>query len=161
MSSLRTFVQILVERAGAPLPDEAISAIVGEYAESPKHPEMRLTWKWGSVHSGRRVPGWGAYVPDDFAIVMKRSRGASPEDFVLTLLHELEHYNQHVRMADELPRGATKQEIVDAWTESYGGALNTSSYDDNMYEVSAEAFAQAELENALQIAGITPSWPNG
>ena len=92
--------------------------------------------------------GFGKYVPSDkLLLVNKKSTGSLFNEQILTVLHEIQHWNQHVSSAEKhSARGA--KDPASIYEKSYSIAVQKFGRG-NQYEKDAEQFARANFNDAL------------
>lgn len=146
MRMLRDFIRsVLTESTFEEwLSPEIMQLLIGRYAMKNDH-GMKLAWQYNDIGSA-----WGYYNPNTMLLTVSKTktRGQLKEQ-VATILHEIEHFNQHVMMLDDVKGPVTHEMSLVVWKKRYKKA-DGNGYSNNPYEISAEHFAQSHVQEALK-----------
>jgi hypothetical protein len=127
------------------LAPEVVDLLVREYAQ-PGGPGMgRLRWEYVASLGSHTL---GRYNPPSMTLQVAKSK--SKEKFkqqVNTILHEIEHWNQHVEASHRAQASGTTGHNLNR--QEYKRELATKGYRDNKFEVGARAFADRNVDGAL------------
>lgn len=135
------------------LSSDTIAVLVDRFAE--KGPLGTLSWRLVDSIGTRRV---AEYDPQERTLFVSRTRaGASIEQQVEAILHEIQHWNQHSNVV-WIVRRQRKDASLDAATQIFLGRYNDQSdkhgYNANWFERDARAFAAANHDEALDLTGV-------
>lgn len=126
------------------LSPEIVNLLVSTYAKTS--PNGNLSWGYGSLPN--RV--WGRYSPRKKELIVNKSKTTDQfKQQVETILHEIQHWNQHVAVMKE----GEKIWSTNDFEKVYSAESASSGYWDNKYEIDARAFAKANLDAAIAAIG--------
>jgi len=152
MKSLQAFVKRILLSEDVAFGDEWLSPkvvnfLIDKYADST--PGMgKLKWDYGRL----RARTWGQYSAHWKKLTVNKSNTKNMfKQQVKTILHEIQHWNQHVAYAKKHPGDveATRDGIQAVWKRNraqYG-------YRASPHEVDARAMADKNIDDALSRAG--------
>ncbi len=152
MSVLREFVKKIISEKEEPkfeewLSPEIMELLISAYAQGSSKLGA-LKWKYGSIP---KESAWGAYDPYTRILVVnkEKTKGFFRKQ-VQTILHEIEHWNQHVRIMDNAPKTKKKLDPGDMFFKKYNEESKFTGYTNNPYEVDAQEFANENLKQAME-----------
>lgn len=130
------------------LSPQVVQFLINNYAKQNRT-LGRLTWEYGKL--GGRT--WGMYYPRNRKLRVNKTKTKNLfKQQVETILHEIQHWNQHVACAEEFPeeRAATVTAIR---SDRNRCQLMTKGYWNAEHEIDARAFAAKHVHEALARAG--------
>jgi len=151
MRLLREYIKrVLVEKLGDEwLSPGVVQFLIDNYAEK-SDVLGQLTWGYGKLP--KRT--WGRYSLRQRKLTVNKdkTKGLTKQQ-VSTVLHEIQHWNQHVACAEDFP-GGTAEEVTWAHSNRHCAALAQHGYWDAPHEVDARAFAAEHHQDAMSRAAM-------
>ena len=160
MNLLREFIRKLLTEASWGdewLSPEVVQFLINTYAE--KSPVLgKLTWEYGKLPDRT----WGKYVHQPRKLYVNKAKTKNKfKQQISTVLHEIQHWNQHVKCSLEERSPAARSRYSD---DPVAGATHDFStmcarnkwehgYWDSPHEIDARQFAEDNLQDALSRAG--------
>jgi hypothetical protein len=153
MSSLITFIKrILTEDAAFGeewLSPKVVNFLISTYAKESSI-LGKLKWQYGSLPS--RI--WGRYSPHYARLTVNKAKTKNMfKQQVNTILHEIQHWNQHVKHGEEKGGDIDRQTLYRSITAQWRWNGSTYGYRASPHEVDARAFAEKNVNDALSRAG--------
>jgi hypothetical protein len=123
---------------------DVMDVLIGEYASSS--PSFG-TLKWEYAPLPARV--WGEFVAEREKLYVNRykTRGLFSQQ-VETILHEIQHWNQFLKVAEEAKITNHYQAVLE-FSRQYKAESARRGYHNNRFEVDARAFSERYLEAAI------------
>lgn len=160
MKLLREYIKsLLIERSWGNewLSPEVVQFLISTYAE--KSPVLgKLTWEYAKL----RDSTWGKYVHAERKLYVNKIQTKNKfKQQVSTILHEIQHWNQHVKCSLEERSPAARARHVDdpagAATYDFSAMCARNKWEHGYWksphEVDARNFAADNLQDALSKAG--------
>lgn len=121
------------------LSPDVMNVLIKEYAKTS--PKGALGWEYAKLRD--RV--WGQFSADKQTLYVNqaKTKGLFAQQ-VKTILHEIQHWNQYLEVADDA--GISP---LTTWKRVYNQETNAKGYWNNRFEVDARAFASANHEAAM------------
>lgn len=156
ISIVQDFVRSVLDEARAESFDDWLSpdvmdVLVGAYADNSSI-LGKLNWSYAKLPEKR----WGMYVPEDVTLYVNKSKTQGFfKKQVETVLHEIQHWNQHVKVAKKLERKIPDASSAAKFTADKFLTLysDQGDYVGNVFEKDARQFATKNLEDAMQKIG--------
>ena len=166
MNLLREYIkELLVERSWGDewLSPEVVTFLISNYAD-PGGVLGKLTWAYGKLPSRT----WGTYVHAPRKLYVNKARTKDKfKQQVSTILHEIQHWNQHVKCSLEERSPAAAARAAAAKDPAVGAVVGATydframcarnkwehGYWDSPHEIDARQFAEENLQDALSRAG--------
>jgi len=159
-SLMRKYIkELLTEAAWGEewLSPEVVLFLIGAYAEESSV-LGRLTWEYG------KLPGrtWGKYVNIQRKLYVNKTKTKNMfKQQVSTILHEIQHWNQHVQCSLEERSPAARSRYSDdpamAVTHDFSAMCARNKWEHGYWksphEIDARKFAADNLQDALERAG--------
>jgi len=153
MKSLQAFVKrILSEDAAFGeewLSPKVVNFLISTYAKQSSV-LGKLTWEYA------KLPGrtWGQYSPRHGRLYVNKAKTRNMfKQQVNTILHEIQHWNQHVKHGEEKGSSLDRQSLYRSVTAQWRWNGSTYGYRASPHEVDARAFAEKNVNDALSKAG--------
>lgn len=168
MNPLRAYIRLIVEaewkskfqqRSQTPtkgtvarefessLTADVVSLLVARYAKKSSVLGA-LRWKYGPLPART----WGNYdIMERELTVNDHKTKELFKQQVQTIVHEIEHWNQHVAIAFAYGGGAAQSSA--RFIRAYKNESAVEGYRNNSFEVGARAFADEHLEDAMDAIG--------
>lgn len=127
------------------LSPDVVRLLISEYAQTS---ETLGTLKWEYTQTlGART--WGKYIPTQQRLLVSSAKTKDLfKQQVQTILHEIQHWNQHVKLAS-----TDVADPVGSFMRVYNRQHVSYGYWDCPMEVDARAFADKHLEDAMLKVG--------
>lgn len=124
------------------LSSDVVSLLIRSYAKDDS-----LRWKYGDLPART----WGRYQPNEKTLIVNKAKTRG--DFkqqVETILHEIQHWNQHLKWKEE--SGVQKENYLfgPSFSHEIKNQLDRFGYWSSPVEVEARAFAKKNLEGAIK-----------
>ena len=140
--------RVLAEKLGDEwLSPSVVQFLIDNYAEN-SNVLGQLTWGYGKLP--KRT--WGRYSPRNRKLTVNKdkTKGLTKQQ-ISTVLHEIQHWNQHVACAEDFPMG-NAEEVTRTYTNRNCAALTQHGYWDAPHEVDARNFATEHHQDAMSRA---------
>jgi len=162
MKLLREYIRgLLAERSWGDewLSPEVVTFLINNYAEK-SDVLGRLTWEYGKLPDRT----WGQYHSKSRKLYVNKAKTKDKfKQQVSTILHEIQHWNQHVKCSTEerSPAAAAKAAHFDdpavGATYDYNSMCSRNRWEHGYWksphEIDARQFAEDNLQDALSRAG--------
>ena len=166
MKLLREYIRrLLAERSWGNewLSPEVVQFLISTYAE--KSPVLgKLRWEYGKLPDRT----WGKYVHQPRKLYVNKAKTKNKfKQQVQTILHEIQHWNQHVKCSTEERSPAAAARVAAAKDPTVGAVVGATydfsamcsrnkwehGYWKSPHEIDARQFAEDNLQDALSRAG--------
>lgn len=154
MNALREFVELFVETTRTFdewLTPDVMVKLIERYAQKSG---LYGTLSWS--YSDRLGSNWGEYIPAQQTLFVAKAKTRDLfKQQVLTVLHEIQHWNQHIALARGVIGDPEKwqQHYVNEYLNAYSSQSRRLGYTQNSFERDARAFAAKHLEEAMNMLG--------
>jgi hypothetical protein len=162
---LDEYIKFLIEDVRAQgfndwLSPDVMELLVSNYAITSPY-IGRLRWEYANSLG----KSWGKYVPVDTTLYVSRAKTKNQfKKQVETILHEIQHWNQHAKMSMKIlgqeidadkPHNLRRNVVVSTETflDRYRRQTQKHGYVKNILEIDARFFATQNLEGAMQMIG--------
>lgn len=127
------------------LSPDVMELLIREYADSSDAMGM-LKWEYSTALPSRI---WGRYSPSTKTLYVNQSKTKNLfKQQINTILHEIEHWNQHVRIANKHPHNPVR-----SFSDVYRQEKATHGYWNAPMEVGARRFADLYTDSAMERVG--------
>jgi hypothetical protein len=108
-----------------------------------------LSWEYGKLKGNV----WGVYRSNHRKLIVNKAKTKNKfKQQVSTILHEIQHWNQHVACAEEFPERSVRQ-VTSIRGDRCRLELQRKGYWNAEHEIDARAFAEENLEDAMSRVG--------
>lgn len=130
------------------LSPDVMELLIDEYADVSSS-FGNLKWEYAPLPA--RV--WGEFVANREKLYVNRykTRGLFTQQ-VQTILHEIQHWNQFLKVAEEAKITSHRDAVLE-WGRQYRAESARRGYHNNRFEVDARAFSEQHLQSAISKLG--------